>query len=193
MNQNDRIRDALLLADTVLRSWMPTSNDKKKMKEYSDSLVAIKQALSHVNKTPESQHVEADVLNKAGNVDVMRKALQEATDLLEAIPPVIEACEKVQADIYEMRIKCQQALAAQAAPTERVPLIPSEFLQMRRQLEAEWVALRKLQKAERNLVRLTQADIFRCWRESAEVVPTCDHHIHFANAIMDKMEKLNGN
>lgn len=52
--------------------------------------------------------------------DQMREALQEASDLLEAIPPVIEACEKVQADIYETRIKCQQALAAEPAKLVRL-------------------------------------------------------------------------
>lgn len=100
-----------------------------------------KQALSHVNETPKNEHGSDDVLNKSGNVDMMREALQAVeTVLADAYYRHFPECcgqghseccgnfieqwtpedHKILDTLSPIQRSLQQALAAEPAPLVRL-------------------------------------------------------------------------
>lgn len=51
MNQHDQMREALRLADAVIKSWIPVSYNREKINERAHALKAIEQALNHTPDT----------------------------------------------------------------------------------------------------------------------------------------------
>lgn len=129
MNQHDQMRQALrrefpLLDEIGLDQELhhcewSIQQERKRLHQLLDEL-QTEQALSHVNETPKNEHDSNDVLNKSGNVDMMREALQECLEVFEAIPAIVPTHIELITQAIETRQKVQQALAAEPVPLVRL-------------------------------------------------------------------------
>lgn len=89
MNQHDQMRALIDAAEEDSKNY----GDDPRPDVRCDVMNAFfrganwqkKQTLSHVNETPKNEHDSNDVLNKTGNVDMMREALQQVRRDIESL------------------------------------------------------------------------------------------------------------
>jgi len=74
MNQHDKMLRDALQALLDVQNGPPLFKTKD---EWESAMEAGYEALAHVNETPKNEHDSDDVLNKSGNVNMMRETLRE--------------------------------------------------------------------------------------------------------------------
>lgn len=89
MNQNDQMRALIDAAEEDSKGYeddpRPDVRCDVKNAFFRGAHWQKKQALSHVNKTPKNEHESDDVLNKSGNADMVRNALQQVRRDIESL------------------------------------------------------------------------------------------------------------
>lgn len=183
MNQNERM---LKICTRALSKCEKIAKDRRLQvtaNEYRDAIKWLDQDLAHVNETQKTKHVESDVLNKQGNVDLMREALEEIANTVEEVGWYQEIAEKALATEPDADI---------AADAHRTL---AKWLNEEIDAPIDRYALAKVLAAEpAKLVRLTEDEIERtffavpAFRQWAFTGPQKE----FAKSIMEAMERKNG-
>lgn len=167
MNQLDYMRGALEALSHI-------DSDEKTERFVFRAETLLEQALAHVNETSKNEHENADVLNKTGNVDVMREALLLAL-------PVMERAEQIDGMLsHAVEIETvKNALAIHASGSgEIVDHVPDATKMM----------------TTARLVRLTDDEIAHEYSKADAYLMMCDHYEFglVANAIQDALAAKNG-